>query len=85
MLNDYRGDSDYILNYIPSMLDNPQYWYRHNIIQKFNIDSFSFFSVKGEKRNFTNIDQFTTSQDPNVIRECIRAELRSLISKRFNK
>ena len=88
MLNDYRGDSNYIFNYMPRMLDNPQYWYLHNIhtiIQKFNIDSFTFFSVKGEKRNFTNIDQFKMSQDPNVIRECMRAELRSLISKRFNK
>ena len=70
------------------MLDNPQYWYRHNIhtiIQKFNIDSFTFFSVKGEKRNFTNIGQFKMSDYPNLRYECIRAELRSLISKSFNK
>ncbi len=87
-LNGYRGDSDYIFTYTPRMLHNPNYWYRHNIhtiIQELNIDSFTFFSVKGEKRNFTNIDQFKVSHYPNLRYECIRAELRSLISKSFKK
>ena len=70
------------------MLDSPQYWYRHNIhtiIQELNIDSFTFFSVNGEKRNFINIDQFKVSQYPKLRYECMRAELRSLISKSFKK
>ena len=54
-------------------------------IKELNIDSFTFFSVNGEKRNFTNIDQFKVSQHPNLRHECIRSELRSLISKSFKK
>ena len=87
-LNGYGGPSDHLFTYTPRMIDSPQYWYRHNIhtiIQELNIDSFTFFSVNGEKRNFTNIDQFKVSQYPNLRHECIRAELRSLISKSFKK
>ena len=87
-LNGFSGAADQIFTYTPRMLDSPQYWYRHNIhtiIQELNIDSFTFFSVNGEKRNFINIDQFKVSQYPNLRYECMRAELRSLISKSFKK
>lgn len=84
LLNGYSGQAEQVFPYTSRMLDNPNYWYRHNIqtiIKEYKIDSFTFFSKNGLQRNFGNIDQVKTSQHTNLKRECERSALRSWLSK----